>query len=210
MDKMNSLLNNSLSKLINDVASDSPTPGGGSVSVVSAALGLSLVIMAAEISKKNNSSMDLENLILETKSASESLLGFADKDIEVFNQYMFALKLPKHNDEEKQVRNEAIQAAAKMATESPLKAAAEIVKSMKLTKRLLPFIKKDVVSDIGAGIALLNASLNAVLLNVDINLSSIRDSLLKTTFKSKKIALLNTGADVYALVWDEVTNMFAV
>ncbi|NOW96080.1 cyclodeaminase/cyclohydrolase family protein [Mucilaginibacter sp. SG564] len=207
MEKSISLLGNTLHELIRNVASDSPTPGGGSISVVSATLGLSLVIMAAEISKKNNSSTGLENLITEAKKASECLSLYADKDVEVFNRYMFALKLPKNNDEERQVRKEAIQAAVKLATESPLEAATEIVKGMKLAKRLLEFIKKEVISDIGAGITLLNASLSAVLLNVDINLSSVKDDLLKKAYNIKKIELLDAGTDIYAIIWDEVKNI---
>src|SRR4051812_21894107 len=101
------LWNQSLSTFRDAIASTEPTPGGGSVSMVSATFGLGLVIMALEITAKKpeaGGESALEELIEESRELLDELSAHADEDVTVFQAYMAAFRLPKATEEEKTAR----------------------------------------------------------------------------------------------------------
>src|SRR5437764_5205998 len=102
------------------VASDAPTPGGGSVAMVSASLGLGLVIMALEIThRKQEPGPAADELARHLTTAREQLAALsrhADEDVAVFNAYMSALRMPKATEDEKAARKQAMQQALENAT----------------------------------------------------------------------------------------------
>src|SRR5438067_13563137 len=98
------LWSQSLAAFRDAVASDAPTPGGGSVAMVSASLGLGLVVMALEIThhkQEPGPAADTMTQLLATARERLAALGqHADEDVVVFNAYMSALRMPKKTDEE--------------------------------------------------------------------------------------------------------------
>jgi formiminotetrahydrofolate cyclodeaminase len=184
-------------------ASAEPTPGGGSVAGVTAALGLGLVIMALEVSINRKDAVQIDAakaLIGEARCLMAGLTNDADADVRAFGGYMAALKLPKVTDEEKQRRKQALQQATQAATETPLQAARHIVDALRIAQAAVPLSHQHVISDVGAGTALLDGALKAVLLNVDINLSGLADAELKTACARERSTLASDGAGLASTV----------
>jgi methenyltetrahydrofolate cyclohydrolase len=180
-------------------ASAEPTPGGGSVAGVSAALGLGLVIMALEISGKRKDAVRVEEtqaLIEKARKLMGTLSADADEDVRAFREYMAVLRLPKGSDEEKAVRKEALQGASRRATEAPLLAARHMVEALHLAELAAPLAHLHVVSDVGAGTGLLEGALKAVLFNVDVNLPSLGDEAMKRAWGEERAMLEGRGVEI--------------
>jgi len=173
---MDSVWNSNLNDLLNEVASDRPTPGGGSVSMVAAALGAGLIIMALEVSaKKKNAPPEISDRLKELRELMAALKTAADADIAVFNAYMAARNLPQETPEEKAIREEMMALALRDATAAPIEAAENILKALEIGEQAAVLSHIGIVSDVGAGAALLEGALRAGLLSVDINFPWLKD-----------------------------------
>jgi formiminotetrahydrofolate cyclodeaminase len=193
-------------------ASAEPTPGGGSVAGVSGTLGLGLVIMALEISMRRKDALrpeDAKALIEEARTLMERLSGDADDDIRAFRAYIAALKLPKQSDDEKARRREALQAASRRATASPLLAARHMVEALRLAQAAVPLTHAHVISDVGAGTALLEGALKAVLFNVDVNLPNLADAAIKAAAGEERGTLAKQGAELASEILAMVARRLA-
>ena len=169
-------------------ASDSATPGGGSAAMVSASIGLGLVLMALRVSaRKGGDAADaLGPLIIAGDRLLVELSDHADADIAAFEGYMAALGLPKATEEEKALRRTAMRDAVIVATEVPLNAAQSALEALDVARRAAPAVSGHIVSDVGAGALLLHAALQATLLNVDINLPSVKDEIAKADYEKSR------------------------
>lgn len=183
----------SAARLRDETASARPTPGGGSIAMVSASLGLGLIIMALEITlAKRADSVGAEALRADLKQCRAlltQLSSHVDADMAAFSAYMAALGLPKATDDEKSLRRTAMGRALMGATQAPLDAGRDCVTALELGFKLLPEIDARVVSDVGAGAALLAGALQAVLLNVDINLPGLKDDEIRSQFSRQRQGL---------------------
>jgi methenyltetrahydrofolate cyclohydrolase len=161
-------------ELLTRTASGDPTPGGGSVSAISGALGLGLVCMALEVSaRRKDAAPEVSALLQQATRQLERLKLHPDADVAAFEGYMVALALPKADGMQKAERKQAIQAASAAATHAPLAAARDLLTALELAERAATLAHRSIVSDVGAGACLLGAALQATLLNVDINLGSL-------------------------------------
>ncbi len=197
----------SLASFNERIASSSPTPGGGAVTVVAAVMGASLILMAIDVSLKKQEIPALIQLRKQIKQQSDTLVAYADRDVEVFEHYMKGLQLPKATEGEKQYRKEYLRQATLNATDIPMAAAREISKILKLSLPSLPLIKKSVMSDIGAGVYLIHAALKGVLLNVDINLAYMKDNILVGTFKDEQRRVLTEAETLAGEILGRVSEM---
>ena len=121
-------------------ASLSPTPGGGSISVFTATLGLALVHKGASISLKrsgeDNARREALVELCETVTSALALMSrFADEDSEAFQGYLEARSLPRSTQEEKTLRDEAVEAAILRATRIPIGSAKEICAGLEQAER---------------------------------------------------------------------------
>lgn len=171
-------------KFLNEVDSNSPAPGGGSVSALASSLGVSLGRMVAHLSfgkKKYEANSD------ETKSAfvknfdellkiKDELNVLIDKDSEAYNTVMAAFKLPKETEEEKAIRNAEIQKCTKFAIQTPYDIVVLSGKAISLLGTILEYGNQNAITDIGVGTMLLMTGLEGGILNVKVNLSSIEDT----------------------------------
>ena len=98
------------------------------------------------------------------------LQRLADEDVAVFRAYVDATRLPKVTDEEKAARRTALDRAGEAARAAPLGAAQACVEALEQAQACLEHVHPEVVSDVGAGAALLRGALEAALLTLDINL----------------------------------------
>jgi len=167
------LLNSTLKDFANETSSESPAPGGGSVSAYMGALGASLVTMVANLSshKKGWDSrwQEFGNQAAEGIMLQDKLLALIDADTQSFQGIMDAFSLPKATDEEKKARSIAIQEATKVAMEIPL----EVMRLSRSVLHLAEAMVKDgnpnSVSDAGVGALAARAAVIGAGLNVRIN-----------------------------------------
>jgi methenyltetrahydrofolate cyclohydrolase len=166
-------------------ASPSPTPGGGSIAMVSGAFGLSLIVMGLEITRAKAASAELDLALAEGRALLATLSAHADRDIQVFAEYMQALRLPKASDAERAARSSALQAATIAATRAPLTAAGDCLLALRFAERVAPLVRANVISDLLGGSDLLLGALKAVLRNVDVNLPGLHDDALRTQLSNQ-------------------------
>ncbi len=163
-----------LKNFVSEVSSSAPTPGGGSVSALGAALAASLFEMVVRISYKNIEEDMAEYLsVLEPlrKEASELI----DRDSEAFKQVMAAYALPKSTDEDKKLRSEAIQESLKNAALTPMRTAQVCMALMRLTAEIALISKESCVSDVAVAFHFAESGFKGAIYNVVINISSIKD-----------------------------------
>lgn len=193
-------------------ASAEPTPGGGSVSLVSASLGMGLVLMALEITRRKpeaGTEAALDDLLARGRKLLELLGVQADEDVVVFQNFMSAYRLPKQTDDEKAARKKAVQEALVKATLAPLSAARSCVEALELAQQAAEKASKNVVSDVGAGAALLGGAVTAVLLNVDVNLPGLGDSVMSQECAANRGKLAGRARDLTAAVLARVAARLA-
>ncbi|KIX15587.1 cyclodeaminase/cyclohydrolase family protein [Dethiosulfatarculus sandiegensis] len=182
-----------VNEFIAEAMSSSPTPGGGNVSAVVATLGASMVCMVANLTIGKKAYVEFEDQakeqVAKLSEIIERLKKLTNDDMEAFDQYMAVFRMPKSTDEEKKARAEAMQAAAKNATNVPLdicKTCAEIVKE---AAKLAPYGNKMAISDVGVGAMVAETALRSAMLSVDINLPSIKDQDFVAQVKAERARL---------------------
>ena len=168
-----SLWDVSLADLRARTAGPSPTPGGGSVAAVTAAFGCALVLMALEITARRDPSVG--DATAAGKSLLDRLGSAADRDVELFEDYLRARRLPRATDEERATREAAVLAASAAATEGPLAAASAAVEALDWAFSVLPVVTGAVVSDVRAGADLLLGSVLATLRGAEANVARLGD-----------------------------------
>lgn len=195
------------------LGSNSPAPGGGSVAALSGALGANLVSMVCSLSigKKDYQSFDneLAEALKLSRTLSEGLLKRVDLDTEAFNSVMAAFKMTKQTEEEKKSRSEAIQAGFKEAVQSPLGIARECLDVLRLTNKLLGKSNTNALSDLGVASLQAYAGLEGAIMNVKINIPSIRDKNFVSETSLEVSALLEEGTrvgnNIYQYVSENIT-----
>ena len=193
----------SLRSALEQTASKSPTPGGGSIAPISASLGLGLVMMALEVTKAKQSSPQLEHALAKGKVLLAELVEFADRDVTVFQAYMAALGLPKATEAEQALRASAREKAVWEAARTPLLAAESCVRSLQYAEAVVPLVQKNVFSDLLAGADLLLGGLKAVLRTVDINLPALKEPATRRAFAERAVQLEQTAQETYARICTE-------
>ena len=162
------------------LGSNSPAPGGGSVAALSGMLAANLVSMVCRltIGKKGYEAHESEAsaVLSEAERLSASLLQRIDLDTQAFNEVMAAFKLPKESDGEKTARTAAIQQGYKSAIQSPQAIARECLEVLQLAARLLGRSNTNAISDLGVAGQQAIAGVEGALMNVRINLPSIKDA----------------------------------
>lgn len=179
------------------LGSNSPAPGGGSVAALSGMLGANLVSMVCRLTiGKQGYEAHFEEVsaVLErSQSLSESLLRRIDLDTEAFNGVMAAFKLPKASDDEKAARSAAIQQGYKSAIQSPLGIARECLQVLHLAEKLLGKSNTNALSDLGVAGQQAIAGLEGGVMNVKINIPSIKDADFASTTTAEIANLLDDG-----------------
>ena len=189
----------SLTEFRDRTASDSPTPGGGSAAMVSAAIGMGLVLMALRVTARKAADPEsLSPLIAAGDGLLAELSDHADADIAVFDAYMAALRLPRESEDEKSKRRTALADAGAAGTETLLNAAQSTLEALNVAGQAAHLAQDNILSDVAAGAALLNGAVQAVLFTVDINLPGIKDDVLRGDFARSRSHLGDASARGYA------------
>ncbi len=162
-----------------ETASESPAPGGGSISAYMGALGAALGTMVANLSSHkpgwDDRWKEFSDWADKGQDVMRSLLALVDEDTAAFNRIMAALGMPKGADEEKKARADALEAATLYATEVPLKTMMESVRSYELLRAMASEGNPNSVSDAGVGALAATAAVRGAHLNVRINAAGLSD-----------------------------------
>ena len=194
----------SLKQYALDTKSSDPTPGGGSVSAYVGTLGSSLTSMVGGLtfSKKNylelpeDVRVKMETNAEELEQLFEELASIVDEDTNAFDKVMVAFKMPKETDDEKKARSNAIQEGYKIALEVPLKCAEKCYRVLELQDVFAAYGNVNAITDIGVGVLLAYSGLEGALLNVTINLSSIKDEEYRKLTSEKVSNLLSAAKEL--------------
>jgi len=196
------------------LASNAPAPGGGSVAALSGALGADLLSMVCRLSvgREEFKAFDdvLRECLQDAESLSKSLLKRVDLDTEAFNEVMAAFKMPKETDAQKNTRRIAIQAGYMEAVQSPLGIAAESLQVLSQAERIIGKFNTNAMSDFGVAAQQAKAGIEGAVMNVMINLPSIKDEQFIGETREKIAHLLEEGNrisnKIYSYVRESLEN----
>jgi len=173
------LVDLSVKGFVEETASESPAPGGGSIAATMGAMGASLATMVANLSSHKRGWDDRWQEFSEWadkgKAYQDKLIRLIDEDTDAFNDLMSAFSLPKSNDNEKTSRAMAIQSATKVAILIPLEVMQTSLDSMSVIKAMAEIGNPNSVSDAGVGAVAARSAVLGAHLNVKINCTSIKD-----------------------------------
>ncbi len=171
-----------------ETASESPAPGGGSISAYMGALAASLATMVANLSSHKAGWDDrweeFSNWAVKGQAIKDDLLHLVDEDTNAFNRIMDAFGLPKKTDDEKKARTAAIQEATKYATEVPFRTMQKAFEAFEVIRAMVEIGNPNSVTDAGVGALCARSAVIGAGLNVKINAASLKDE----AFKAKILA----------------------
>lgn len=204
-DKTNKLVDLSLKKFAEETASESPAPGGGSVSAYLGALGASLGAMVANLTAHKKGYEDRLEFFsgygVQAQEKIKELLFLVDEDTKAFNAIMEAFRLPKNTTEEKSIRKKAIRKANLYAIEIPLKTMETAASCLPLLRAMIENGNPNSISDAGVGALCIQAAVSGAALNVQINAASLDDEAKKAAYFEKAETIeTRTGVEVKELI----------
>ncbi len=189
-----------LGAFLDSVAAPTPTPGGGSVSAVVAALGAALARMVAGLARGKNGYESVQSDLVQIEAKASVLQGrlleLAEEDSKAYGKVVEAMKLPKGTDGEKTSRVEALQAAYQEATRVPLETMEACSEVLELAALAVEKGNRGATTDAAVAILLAEAGLRGASLNARINLASIRDETFRSSAEAKMDRILSHADQV--------------
>ena len=204
------LISMSVKGFINETASDSPAPGGGSVAAAVGALGVALGTMVANLSASKRGWEDktagFSHWAEKGQQLKDKLLALIDEDTRAFNAIMSAFGLPKDTDDQKTARKEAIQGASKYATEVPYRTLKTALEAVPLIQEMAKNGNPNSLSDAGVGAACILTAMQGAWMNVLINAQGLEDKEWAAAIKAKAEKLITDGRSACNHIILEVEN----
>jgi len=192
-------LDKSIKSYLDDIASNSPTPGGGNVSAFCGAVACSLGVMVCNLTIGKKKYLDVE---AEMSSVKEELQYFKDqfirlagKDNEAFEQVMEAFKLPKDTEDQKKIRGNKIEEATMHAADVPGEVIETCRNTLKHIKTAADKGNQKSVSDAAVALSLLQTAAQGAFMNVLINCSSLANKTAGGEMLKRSEVLLNEVKD---------------
>jgi len=183
------LVDLSVEKFAQETASESPAPGGGSISAAMGAFGAALATMVANLSSHkagwDERWEEFSNWAEKGKYYMEQLTKMVDEDTNAFNKIMNAFGLPKGTDEEKAARTKAIEEATLYAIEVPFKVMQLCYESMEVVKAMAEHGNPNSVTDAGVGALAARSGVMGAFLNVKINAAGLKDKTVTQSYIEK-------------------------
>lgn len=203
----NKLMKMTCSAFADETASESPAPGGGSISAYMGALGVSLATMVANLSSHkpgwDERWEEFSDWAEKGQALKDDLIRLVDEDTNAFNKIMDAFGMPKNSDEEKAARTEAIQTATRYAIEIPFTVMKKSFASFEIIRAMAETGNPNSVTDAGVGALAARSAVMGAFLNVKINASGLKDK----EFVDK---VLNEGAEIERKAKEEEESILAI
>lgn len=189
------LIDLTLKDFVDETAAESPAPGGGSISAYVGTLGVALGTMVANLSA-NKRGWDAKweyysNWAVKGQKYKQQLLALVDEDTNAFNKIIEAFRLPKSNEEEKEIRTKAIEDATKYATEVPFKVMETAQQSMEVMLEMAKNGLPNSLSDAGVGALCAKTAVYGAYFNVRINAKDIKDKAFAEEILKKAKQVFN-------------------
>ncbi len=189
-----------MDEFIEKVASDSPTPGGGSVSALASSLGCALNEMVSRISLKKESDHavtgELQTVLDGSGELRTRLTRLVDEDARAYQAVMDSYSLPKGTDEERKKRTMAIQDALVGAAEPPLRIMRASLEVLDMAKFLAESGSKSACTDAGVAALMAQAGLHGGYLNVRINLAYVRNKDIVEEMENEARSAFEKGSEL--------------
>ena len=210
---MSELFSKSLTDVLKVSASSEPTPGGGSVAAIAAAFAASMSAMVGNLTIGKKKYRDVEPQVTSLRDRALCLMNrmeeLVDSDMQQFRRFMEYYKMPAVTDEEKERKDHLIQEALKGATETPLEIARACLEILKVVDEIAPIGNTMAISDAGVSAYLAEAALRAALLNVDINLPSLKDEAFARKARSDKEGLIDQAQELKSRALSTISRRMA-
>lgn len=185
-------------------ASDAPAPGGGSVAAAAGSLAAALAEMVANLTIGKEKYAEAENEMRELaekgQAIREKLIADIQRDSSSFNLYMAALRMPKDTEEEKVARREAMQRGLKEAAVVPLSVAETAAEIFPLAEAAVARGNANAVTDGLVSAMMARTAVLSALLNVKINLNSIKDEAFRADMEKQVKGLEKTASEYEAKI----------
>jgi formiminotetrahydrofolate cyclodeaminase len=169
-----------IEEFLDTLSSASPTPGGGTAAALAGGAASALLAMFSNLTVGKKKYEEVDGRFRETAKKAETLgvrfRELMDADTRAFDKVMKAYAMPKETEDEKQVRSAAIQEALKKAASVPLETASLALEVLEAANEVAPKGNVNAITDIATASLLADAAIRGALLNVYINLSSIKDA----------------------------------
>ena len=190
------------------LASDAPTPGGGSTAALAGALGAALTAMVCRLTEGRKKYEEFQDYILEVKEKATRLqaqfIDVMDRDTEAFMVISNAYGMPKATDEEKAARSAAIQKGLEGCTATPFEMMEIATETLELTESLLGKTNDSAASDLGVSALSLRAAIQGAWLNVLINIGSLKNKELAEDYRVKGEAMLAKALPLADKIYETV------
>ena len=171
----------SVTMFLDNLASDSPAPGGGGAAALSGAMAAALISMVCQLTigkaRYEDAEVEMRDTLDRAEALRHELQQIAEADVTAFNRLSASYKLPRTTDADIAIRRDAIQTSLRGATGVPLRTARAAAAILPLCPTVAERGNQNAVSDVGVAALLAQAAVRAALLNVDINLRALEDRI---------------------------------
>ena len=202
------LVNMTINEFADELSTDSPAPGGGSVAALCSSMSGALSAMVSNLTfgkKSYEKVWDEAKVLAETgQHIKEHSIDAIDKDTQAFYDMMDASRLPKKTDEEKKTRNAAIQETTKNAIMVPMETLQIALEAVELSEKVAKIGNENALSDAGVAAITANAAAKSAYLNVKINMGGIEDEKFKFDILTQADELLEKVNNLALKVEKEV------
>lgn len=202
--KKGRLASMNLYEFADELASDSPAPGGGSVSALNGSLSAGLSAMVGNLTFGKKQYAEVKEIMADVAEKAQKLKDFftdaIDKDTEAFDKVMAAFGLPKGTPEETEARNKAVQAATKEATLVPFSVLEKTKEAVELALIMAEKGNRNSLSDAGVAGLTASAAAEGALYNVMINLAGIEDEAFKADIAKKAVQISGEVREIAAKI----------
>jgi formiminotetrahydrofolate cyclodeaminase len=210
---MTTLIDMKMSAFLDELASGSPAPGGGSVAALAGALGAALTSMVCHLTVGKPGYEPIQNalpiLFERCTKLRQEFTVLIDEDTAAYNTVVTAMKLPKTTDEEKATRRDALQVAFKKAADVPMQTARLCHDLLVLADDVAHKGNKNSITDAAVAALMAQAGLESAALNVRINLTSIKDPNYVTQTSVEILDLQQAAAERTKAIYDYVSSTLA-
>ena len=198
------LIDMTVTNFANEVDSNSPAPGGGSVAALASDIGIGLSRMMAHLSFGKKKYEALDDAVKEEFEVKFDKLGkireemskLVDEDTQSFNEFMKALKMPKDTFKQITERQQAMADATLYSIKVPYKTAALSLDAMRELEFLVDNGNQNAITDIGVGTLMLCTGLEGAILNVKVNLMSLENKDLAKKYANSCSEMLEQGKEI--------------
>lgn len=205
---MGKIADMSIKEYLDILKTDAPAPGGGGVSGLTAAQGISLTLMVIELTLGKKKYEEYMEIIEKSRERAlelyEELAVAADEDREVFLKLSEAYALPKETEEEKRIKQQILGERSLAATEAPYKVMELSLEGLEITEKLVGKSNKMAVSDLGVAAACFLAACKSAWLNVKINLPYLTDKDRAQAFEKGGRNILEKVTELSEKIYDAV------